>query len=235
MFFWFFFFFTFEPVSSVEVLASENQREEEDGQQAQWANQHSAQIHIYKNKQASDKWHYRSKTCVCGKVKQKRDRRQEQYLQINATVLRWCRPQELSALWGETFRKSANAVGGKEAVPRRSISVVWGNWPNAADGFSGFQKYQDCCQDGRFCCCCISQTHHTHTHTHTQRPGSAVLLFLDSVLGVPLFSASPLPLGGRFPVAHWHSFPCVLVSAKRKTSMKVVVSLRQLLWTMGSV
>ena len=42
----------------------------------------------------------------------------------------------------------------------------------------------------------------THTHTHTQRPGSAVLLFLDSVLGVPLFSASPLPLGGRFPVAH---------------------------------
>lgn len=32
----------------MKVLASENQSEQEDGQQAQWANKHSAQIHIYK-------------------------------------------------------------------------------------------------------------------------------------------------------------------------------------------
>lgn len=40
--------FTFEPVSSVKVLASENQSEQEDGQQAQRANKHRTQIHIYK-------------------------------------------------------------------------------------------------------------------------------------------------------------------------------------------
>lgn len=37
---------TFEPVSSVKMLADEDEREEEDGQQAQGANQHNAQIHI---------------------------------------------------------------------------------------------------------------------------------------------------------------------------------------------
>lgn len=32
----------------MKVLASENQSEQEDGQQAQGANQHSAQVHVYK-------------------------------------------------------------------------------------------------------------------------------------------------------------------------------------------
>lgn len=32
----------------MKVLASENQSEQEDGQQAQGANQHSTQIHVYK-------------------------------------------------------------------------------------------------------------------------------------------------------------------------------------------
>lgn len=39
---------TFLSVSSMKVLASENQREQEDGQQAQGANQHSTQVHVYK-------------------------------------------------------------------------------------------------------------------------------------------------------------------------------------------
>lgn len=42
--------YTFEPVSSVKVLASEYQCEQEDGQQAERANQHSAQIDIFKTK-----------------------------------------------------------------------------------------------------------------------------------------------------------------------------------------
>ena len=39
---------TFESVSSVKVLANENQSEQEDGPQAQRADQHSTQIHICK-------------------------------------------------------------------------------------------------------------------------------------------------------------------------------------------
>lgn len=39
---------TFLSVSSMKVLASENQSEQEDGQQAQGANQHSTQVHVYK-------------------------------------------------------------------------------------------------------------------------------------------------------------------------------------------
>lgn len=40
--------YTFLSVSSMKVLAGENQSEQEDGQQAQGANQHSTQVHVYK-------------------------------------------------------------------------------------------------------------------------------------------------------------------------------------------
>lgn len=59
---------TFEPVSSVEILASEDECEEEDGQQAQGANQHRAQIHICN---ANTKRH-QGAGFVIGKKKNKR-------------------------------------------------------------------------------------------------------------------------------------------------------------------
>lgn len=48
----------------MKVLANENQSEQEDGQQAQWADQYSEQVHIYETKTCtSDQWHYQSYVC----------------------------------------------------------------------------------------------------------------------------------------------------------------------------
>lgn len=85
---------TFESVSSVKVLANENQSEQEDGPQAQRADQHSAQIHICKHTEPQVALPKQDLFMV----KERRGKRRKQYLQINATVLRWSHLLALCAL-----------------------------------------------------------------------------------------------------------------------------------------